>query len=355
MRRCKQRKISKNNITMTQQELQEYIVARIYPNNAQEITGASLQEVLLAIVANSQNEEEATEALAQLATEIGEIEDAVAQNTSDIATKQEKLTLTVKDNGNIVIGNFVNNQSVEFMPATPSGDPMHKMYEAVGAVYNATNTDTTITGIYGDTIIHKAGCWLLNEVGNLSNDDMAVIVANPQYWSLTDMKIIAGYSPVRTTIPKRNWAELTGWYGGALNVQAQCAFFRATNLETIAFFTGSDQDYKLRPSNLLNAFGGCKNLHKILNVLNLASCTTLTNCFQNCTALEEVRIVKLKASISFADSPLSVESATYLLQNADSTAQFTVTFRADRQALYEANADFMTALNEKPNITILYQ
>lgn len=340
---------------MTQQELQEYIVARIYPNNAQEITGASLQDALLAIVDNSQNEEEATEALAQLATEIGEIEDAVAQNTSDIATKQEKLTLTVKDNGNIVIGNFVNNQSVEFMPATPSGDPMYKMYKAVSAVYNSTDNDIALTGIYGDTIIHKAGCWLLNEVGDLSNDDMAVIVSYPQYWSTTDIKGVAGYSPVRTTIPKRNWANLTGWYGGALGVQAQCAFFRATNLETIAFFTGEDAEYKLRPSILSSAFRGCTNLHKILNVINLANCTSLTNCFYECTALEEVRIVNLKASISFADSPLSVESATYLLQNADSTAQFTVTFRADRQARYEANADFMTALNEKQNITIMYQ
>lgn len=337
---------------MTQQELKEYIIARVFPNNAQEITGASLQDALLAIIDNSQNEEKATEALARLATDISEIEDTVAQNTADIATKQEKLTLTVKDNGNIVLGNIAG-QSKEFMPATPSGDPMHKMYEAIDAIYNSTSEDIALTGIYGDTIIHKAGCWLLNEVGDLSNDDMAVIVSYPQCWSLTDIKIIAGYSPVRTTIPKRNWAELTSWYGGALNIQAQCAFFRATNLKTIAFFTGKDQDYKLRPSNLHNAFSGCQNLHKILNVINLANCTTLTNCFQNCTALEEVRIVNLKSSISFADSPLSVESATYLLQNANSTAQFAVTFRADRQAIYEANADFIDAKSD--NITIMYK
>lgn len=55
---------------MTQQELKEYIIARVFPNNAQEITGASLQDALLAIVDNSQNEEEATEALARLATDI---------------------------------------------------------------------------------------------------------------------------------------------------------------------------------------------------------------------------------------------------------------------------------------------
>ena len=48
-------------------------------------------------------------------------------NTSlqtEIDNKQEALTLTVKDNGNIVLAN-IQGQSKEFMPATPSGDPMH--------------------------------------------------------------------------------------------------------------------------------------------------------------------------------------------------------------------------------------
>ena len=50
--------------------------------------------------------------------------------------KQEKLTLEVLNNGNIKIGNL-NGQTKEFMPATPSGDPMHYAYEAMGAEYNS--------------------------------------------------------------------------------------------------------------------------------------------------------------------------------------------------------------------------
>lgn len=53
-----------------------------------------------------------------------------------INAKQEKLTLEVLSNGNIKIGNL-NGQTKEFMPATPSGDPMHYAYEAMGAVYNS--------------------------------------------------------------------------------------------------------------------------------------------------------------------------------------------------------------------------
>ena len=57
--------------------------------------------------------------------------------TNEINGKQEALTLTVKDNGNIVIAN-IQGQSKEFMPATPSGDPMHYAYVAAGAEYNDT-------------------------------------------------------------------------------------------------------------------------------------------------------------------------------------------------------------------------
>jgi hypothetical protein len=52
-----------------------------------------------------------------------------------VATKQQELTLTVLDNGNIRIGNL-QGQTKDFMPATPSGDPMHEAYKLLGRTYN---------------------------------------------------------------------------------------------------------------------------------------------------------------------------------------------------------------------------
>jgi hypothetical protein len=92
-----------------------------------------------------------------------------------------------------------------------------------------------------------------------------------------------------------------------------------------------------------------------LNIINCINTTDTFNGFYDCKSLLEVRIKNLKVPLDLHWSPLSVASAIYLLQNADATAQFTITFRADRQAIYEANADFMTAKSAKPNITILYQ
>ena len=105
------------------------------------------------------------------------IGDAYTKSEVDAAlnTKQDTLTLTVKDNGNIVLAN-IQGQSKEFMPATPSGDPMHYAYEAAGAVWNGTGADITRIGrMTGDTIVHKAGYWYLNELGDISNQEMRKI------------------------------------------------------------------------------------------------------------------------------------------------------------------------------------
>lgn len=53
----------------------------------------------------------------------------------EVATKQQELTLTVLDNGNIRIGNL-QGQTKDFMPATPSGDPMHEVYKLLGGSFN---------------------------------------------------------------------------------------------------------------------------------------------------------------------------------------------------------------------------
>lgn len=333
---------------MTQQELKEYIIARVFPNNAQEITGASLQDALLAIVDNSQNEEEATEALARLATEIREIEDNVAQNTDNITTKQDTLTLSVKDNGNIVIGNL-DGQSVEFMPATPSGVPEHYTWLAIDGV-----TYGTFTGKDGNTYGQEGKWGVYAEYGGLSdltNEDMYIIMATGKRQTTNKGNLFAQYTG-RTNIIEDN----NPWSMDA--TMTYTSLFRsATNLEVanlIVFGSGSYASPTVGASLLL-AFGGCKKLHSVISDINVKKVTSFDRTFLNCESLRNIKLTGLKADVSFADSPLSVKSATYLLENADSTAQFTVTFRADRQASYEANADFMTAKNEKPNITILYQ
>jgi hypothetical protein len=62
--------------------------------------------------------------------------------------------------------------TMAFAANTPSGDPMHNMYVEVGAIYNDTGKDIERVDQWGDTIIHKNGCWYLNGLGDLTSGDL---------------------------------------------------------------------------------------------------------------------------------------------------------------------------------------
>lgn len=62
--------------------------------------------------------------------------------------------------------------TMAFAANTPSGDPLHNMYVEVGAIYNDTGKDIERVDQWGDTIIHKDGCWYLNGLGDLTNHDL---------------------------------------------------------------------------------------------------------------------------------------------------------------------------------------
>ena len=136
-------------------------------------------------------------------------ETGVTYNRSQIdalvGAKQDTLQLTVKDNGNIVLANL-QGQSKEFMPATPSGDPMHYAYVAAGAVWNGTGEDITRIGrMTGDTIVHKAGFWYLNELGDISNEEMRKIIMNGYNSDCVNCETfsISESNKLRTNLPPR--------------------------------------------------------------------------------------------------------------------------------------------------------
>lgn len=235
--------------------------------------------------------------------------------TKALKTKQDTLTLTTKPNGNIVIGNIAR-QTKEFMPATPSGDPMHYTYEAVGAVYNDTGADTTFVGVYGDTILHKANHWRLNDLGDLTNEDMLTI-----YTERSPMVSM----PFTKTKGRTN--SITNFSRFSSHSLPQA--FRDSKLEVCCLFMGDEVNEKVNPTDLLYTFANCNLLRDILGILNLTDVTRVTNAFLNCHSLRNVLIYGLPRDISFAQSPLSKESLLYLINNCASGVSFTITLHPD--------------------------
>lgn len=240
-----------------------------------------------------------------------------------VADKQDTLTLTTKPNGNIVIGNLAG-QSKEFMPATPSGDPMHYAYEAAGAVWNAST-----------------GYWELNELTNITTSEIRDIYREA-YLLATEGLLTSWFSgsTQRTNICLCRW-------------QARAAINTFGNCVNIEVATLGRQGYMASPTNLNYAFYPCKKLKKIITIIDCNNCTSFTAAFNGCYMLEEVRFDKLNKSISFAASPnLSTESILYMIENANATTAITITLHEDAYMRAQESNDIIQALDRKEKVSI---
>ena len=274
-------------------------------------------------------------------------------NTSlqaEIDNKQEALTLTVKDNGNIVLAN-IQGQSKEFMPATPSGDPMHYAYVAAGAEYNDTGADIVKTtpwadmldddydGPYGKTVVHKAGYWYLNGLGDITNEQMCRIYSLTLPLQNNWTNILAGQD-VRTNLLTINTSEEV-----ATNlVSASGSTFRRSNIEVINVLTNFN---KLEYSLIMNILYGLRLRH-VLGVIK-----TYGGTYYEDRYLMTIKIYGLKNNSNFyISNMLSTKSVLYMINNEAATEPITITLHADVYNRCMANADILAALQVHTKISL---
>jgi frataxin-like iron-binding protein CyaY len=295
---------------------------------------------------------------------ITEIPDNIATKedvNEAVSGKQDALTLTVKDNGNIVIGN-ISGQSKEFMPATPSGDPMHYAYENAYAVYNATdqiiqrtapwNTEETWvknedgTYTYSEvpaTVQHLPNHWYLNGLGNLTNKDMCAIYEAGRLQVGVHMSNWRN-SKAKTTLDGRK----NGGEGAGYNFY----YFSGADILEVVYICSVSQVWV---SNLHNAFNA-KNVKIIMPtiVFTATESSAAYNAFLGATNLRRVFISGLKVSLSFKDSRnIARRCILYMINNAAPTSAITITLHADAYARLAEDADIVAALEAKPLVTLV--
>lgn len=277
---------------MTRAELEQYVKERIYPNNAQEITGEVLQNTLLAMVDYS------------------------------------SLTLTTKPNGNIEIGNLAG-QTKEFMPATPSGDPMHYQYLRAYPI----NVNTPRGLQYNEATDRWSYMEEYGGLSDLTTEEVGVIFAEGgSGGNLPDDGKGRWYNSKSRT----NFANQSIGYGwGYLEANYTYAFLQSS-IE-IAVLSGYAYSGGLTVGTAIGLFMECRKLRKVIGILDISRSSTSV-MFKSCESLEDVRIVNQKTSISFEDSPLlSKESLLYMIRNCASNATFTITLHPD---VYNLAKDF---------------
>lgn len=265
-------------------------------------------------------------------TELSETSNNAIANgavTKALKTKQDTLTLTTKDNGNIVIGNIAG-QSKEFMPATPSGDPMHYAYEACGAVWNA-----------------NTGYWEFYDMTDITNEQMSKAFARGSwYMGATAIGALTAFNEQSISAIRFNIARTGPW-------SAYCDFddFAQEN-KWIEFINLTfDNNMVSKPFSyahyLTGSFNGCSNLRRIYGEINVTDAkNAFTDTFKACVKLEDVEIYGLTKDVSFADSPnLSKESLLYMINNSASNATFTIVLHPDVHAKCELGEEWYTDIN----------
>lgn len=211
---------------------------------------------------------------------------------------------------------------------TPSGDPMHYLYVTAGAEYNDTGADIERTGVYGDTIIWKAGYWWLNELGDITNDQMRAIYV---HWQKVLQSSCYYAANIRTNLPfQTDNSNVTS--------DTRDLFLSFAQLASFEVFDWNVKTPNYKPKLVINnAFIYCYSLEKILGEVPLVTATEINNTAFNATKLKEVRLKNVKIKVGFQYCPkLSYASIHYLITNSAATTAITLTLHATALANAEA-------------------
>ena len=320
---------------------------------------------------------------------------------------KEELGIELLTNGNLKL--TLKGETREFMPATPSGDPMHYAYETAGAVYNAT-TDFIVKNApwkdMVDTIEDKAK-WGFDVVDASQVKQMTIKGTTYNYVQTTRQ------SPGGTTEPRYylvgqasdgTWVEdetkvlhLPGhWYLNGIGditgkeislCYTQTMPYYTTNVLTKAFRVQTELDritLKYRTtfrntrhlSTLISPIE-CESMFycntyvetfvlTLYNALSPVLVAGLGNAFYGATNMKyligqltsatrivtnqsmKVLSLALKYNVDFTKSSyISKPSILYSIKNANPTTPITITLHADRYAQLAEDADIVAALQAK--------
>lgn len=240
--------------------------------------------------------------------------------------------------------------TMAFAANTPSGDPMHNMYVAVGAEWNG-GVDKTYPTPWADyaedeedkVCVHKSGHWKFYDVGDLTNLDMIYAYRDSGLnIKFTNLQFINSNSRIISL----------GWHADArtfLNDGYE-PFTVCSNLIEIVFYKNNTGVVKIQ-GNCDYIFAFSRKLKYIYGKLKFMGSISDT-AFIYCSDLRIIFVNELQSNISFKQSPkLSKHCVRYMIENAsDTTVSITLHPTAYERAV--ADAGVQSALANKTNVSL---
>ena len=243
-----------------------------------------------------------------------------------------------------------------FIANTPSGDPMHNMYVAMGAVWNGSGVDKTYPTPWANyaedekdkVYVHKNGCWAYCYVGDLTSKDMANIAILPKIYHAFPPFFANNFigRAYASNISDATVANLRG-YAQEYKSGFETFYYNIYN-EVIVMhdnplgvdYAFDDNTYTFAETNLRCIWGALQLKGKDINV------------FTGSKSLKFVFLYKLGINMSFKDCPkLSKHCVRYMIENA-TDATITITLHPTAYDRAIADTGVQTALANKTNVSL---
>ena len=222
---------------------------------------------------------------------------------------------------------------------TPSGDPLHDMYVACGAVWNGST-----------------GYWELNGLTDITNEQMRTIYICTKDYNLEGAPTIFeyAYTLMRTNLFPLEQHSLFKMLPAARAFNAGSMFYVCSNLEVLRLCTPRDDiSFGFPVLDASALFYGCKKLKTIIGNIVMRDATILQDMFGQCFELENVQVTMLRKSISFDNSPkLSNASILSMVNNSAAASAIAITLHPEAYARAVADAEILSSLETHPYVSL---
>lgn len=302
----------------------------------------------------------ATEALASDTTASEEVK-GMAREAIDA---QKEISVEVKPTGNIVLKGLVGGDK-EFMPATPSGHPLHDAFVKCGGVW--TPYDNLPDRLKDERSLANGGYWSYRvSEGGLEDITTAEFAKSyafdpilsqrvpplAMHSAISLMRTESGYISVQPRFNiNRSRSSAAADYNGALNGSPT----KSQNVMEVAWLSLNLSATATSIAYLCKNNSNLKRLN--CNHLEISRCTapaTTTDAFVGCESLEFLHLQKIPKSINLGTlKRLANESILYAVNNVLPTATNVVlTLHPEPYARAMADPEIVAALEVHTNITL---
>lgn len=238
--------------------------------------------------------------------------------------------------------------NIAAMANTPSGDPMHYIYETAGAEW-IPYADISTEGLEDWQVATLDTAQAQADGGVWWHNDIFVTVEQNRINYVSTVGDYPANQPTYDYYLKNTPATTNYKQSIALtNSKSAVEAIRVSNtLRTVLLPT-------MKVTNIGYAINNCPQLRRIIGDIDVSAISSFSHAFEGCGNLRDISLNGLNTSLDLSDAPkLSMTSIAYAITNAG-TATFTITLAPAVYAAAMADADVQAALTAKPNVTLAH-